>query len=82
MSNKFSNFTTEELEQEVTRRRELPAQITEPDWTALIDYVKEGMDQVSYGQGFPKDFEHWIYETVLETIYGADVWTWINTKAR
>lgn len=80
MSHKFKNYTTEELEAEVNRRKNMPKMIVDPNWDGLMDYVEESLDQVSRGDGFPKDFEHWIYENVMETLYGTDIWAWLNSR--
>lgn len=43
----------------------------------IIVYTEKMFDDLDAGLGTDSD-EHYLYETVLESIYGKDVWTYIN----
>ena len=79
----FKETTDEALQAELDRRKAereeeaKPRPVAEPDWSrvkeAAIDHVERSM---RYGR--EKDVEHYIYEQVLETVYGADIWDTLN----
>lgn len=63
-------------------RRLPPPTLTNPDWSKLTKYVTETVEKLTRPEVTRrvtgKDFEHWIFETVMETIYGKDFWAWWN----
>ena len=46
-------------------------------WNDLKAMVTNIMDDYE-DQGYSKDEEHYIYECVMTTLYGPDVFKWIN----
>ena len=60
---------------------DVPVEFTNPDFSKLEDYVLDAhKDAHKAGWREPKDFEHYVYEHVMEAIYGPDYWDWINRK--
>jgi hypothetical protein len=88
MPRNLVGWTDQELEAELKRRKEKskgpPKVLDNMDWLPLIDYVKMSVDDIAKepnGERYePKDFEHWIFESVMETIYGHDIWKWWNDQ--
>ena len=84
----LKRFSKEELQAELKRREEenqKPPPVSDNmNWLPLIDYVKSSIDEIAAApeeeRYEPKDFEHWIFETVMETIYGKDIWVWWNKQ--
>ena len=72
-------YSNEELEKELQRREnEIPEFVANIDWSKVLKYVKDEIEFIG-AYGFEhKDFEHELFETVIETIYGKDVWKWWN----
>ena len=60
-----------------------PQQLENIDLTALKeicqDYI-DSFDATDYCDD--NDFEHYIYETAMTTIYGKDIWKYINEKLK
>lgn len=59
---------------------ERPEENTNPDWTTVKKYIKAGMDHLEREGGEDKDFEHYVFEAVMEAMYGPDVWDWYNQR--
>ena len=58
-----------------------PVEFTTPDFSKLEDYVLDAhknAHQADWRE--PKDFEHYVYEHVMEAIYGPDYWDWIDRR--
>lgn len=56
-----------------------------PDLTALRRLVDDYMDDVAmvekdHDHIIDEDFEHYIFETAVETFYGKKVWDYINER--
>lgn len=75
----FANFSTEELQEELERRKK-PCPVLNPDWASVLAYTQAALTQVACGNGLPKDFEHYLMETVLEAVYGKGIFPWWNGK--
>lgn len=81
----LKNVSTEQLEEELKRRKEgnkvpQPLPLEQMNWQPLVAYVQSSVQEVAEEEGEPKDFEHWIFESVMETIYGKDIWKWWNNQ--
>jgi hypothetical protein len=82
-TNKLAGFTLKELQEEIECRRNIrPERIVFTNWTTVANVVMVAIDSVHRGDGVPKDFEQQLLETVLETMYGKDIFKWWNTKLR
>jgi hypothetical protein len=86
MQKSLEQLSDEQLEAELARRAEAKKQAAIPkpldniDWVPLTNYVVTSVKEVANGDGEPKDFEHWLFEMVMETIYGPDIWKWWNKQ--
>ena len=79
----LGNISDEELQAELDRRKAereeaaKPQPIAEPDWSKVramaVKHVEDTLRRERQ-----KDAETHIYETVLEAVYGADIWTRLN----
>lgn len=77
----FADFSTEELEAEIRRRKAYrPTIQADIQWGKIINYISSVINQLKMGESLPKDFEHQLMVLCIETIYGADVWEWWNEK--
>ena len=75
--------TDEALQAELNRRKAereekaKPQPVTFPDWSKVksmaIDHVERTLRRES-----EHDAKQYIYEQVLETVYGADIWDTLN----
>jgi hypothetical protein len=82
----FDQFTDEQLEQEMARRQRIkeeekkPKQIERPDLTRLRQSCQTYIDTLADKGYPPKDGDHYIFETAMNTIYGDRVWSWVNER--
>lgn len=80
----FADFSDKELETELMRRRDeankKPVRIQHTEWKKVSSYVEEAIESIHSGERVPKDFEHYLMETVLEAMYGVSIWKWWNDK--
>ena len=75
----LSEYTTQELEYELEfRKTGAPEEIKDKDWSKVERQVRGIMDQVAEGGYYPDDDPHYLFEAVLETMYGREVWDWYN----
>ena len=89
-TNKLSGFSLdelqkelEELQEEIKRRRNMrPERTLYTNWTTVANVVMVAIDSLHRGDGVPKDLEQQIFETVLETMYGKDIFKWWDAKLR
>lgn len=81
--NKLAKFTDGELEAELERRKEnnkLPIPINFPSWNLLRDYTHIKLQRLVNGELTLEEFEEFVYQTTLETIYGDAFWSWFNRQ--
>jgi hypothetical protein len=81
----FADFSMEELEAEIKRRKEEfkrpePLDLKEIKWGVIIDELEEVMNSLERGHRYPDDFESFLYEKVMEIVYGPDIWKWVKAK--
>ena len=72
----------EDIQRELQRRQKInlerPKINPNPDLTALKSLTEETINNI-IETGFPgKDHRHFIYEKVMEALYGSQVWDWLN----
>ena len=60
---------------------DVPVEFPNPDFSKVLAYVLDA-HQAAHEANWrePKDFEHYVYEQVMDAIYGPDYWDWINRK--
>jgi hypothetical protein len=59
---------------------EKPDMVDFPDWTDLEKICQDYIDEVAKGDYVDEDFPHFIYETSITTLFGNDVWAFINKR--
>lgn len=79
----LSKMTDEALEAELKARKlkqqQGPKPLDNPDWGKLTRYVTGTVERLAKSEDeYEKDFDHWVFEQVMETIYGKDFWPWWN----
>lgn len=84
----LEDFNTEELEKEIERRKKEKQQESKPkpleniNIDQLITACEEHIEHIEdiINKEEYDDADHYIYETVMDCIYGEDVWDWINNQ--
>lgn len=76
----LKKFTDDELENELKRRRQAPDPLESEDVNIsnIRKHAKEYIESVHKTGRPPKDAEHFIFESVMATFYGNDIWSWLN----
>ena len=71
-----------ELERRERRRLALPRAKADNDinWSNLLECLNEGLEHLERNGYHGKDFEHYVFECAIETVYGRDVWKWWNER--
>lgn len=76
--------TNEQIEQELARRKmKFPAGLEfseKPDFSPVIEMVKENIQHLITHGCEEKDIEHYLYETATECCFvnGERYWKWLN----
>lgn len=77
----LSDYSDEELQEELEERQKLndiPQPLDNIDYSDVYASAVEYITELSESGREPKDAVHYMYETVMETIYGPGVWDYIN----
>lgn len=78
----LSRLSDEELEAELEARQaeenQPPPLVEKPDWNKLKNFVVSQVEEISKPDGYSKDFEHYVFEEVMSTLYGKGFWDWFN----
>lgn len=74
----LARFTTEQLQAELEFRKTQPKPMAEVDWTPVYSYVVDVNTRLMVEGEQERDFEHYLFERVLEAMYGPKVWDWYN----
>lgn len=81
----LSNISIEDLEKEIEKRKNVkiysPKIKSDIDYSRIISETESHVGRVLEGTA-REDDDHYIYETVMETIYGKEYWEWHNTHNR
>lgn len=79
---KFDEISDEELQEELDRRSAPPDQLASEDIniSSLSKQASEFLDSLQKNGCSPKDAEHYMFEGVMTTFYGPDIWDWINKR--
>lgn len=75
MSNNLNDYSIEELEKAIKLKKmqKKIKPLSNPDFSELVETVKEGVEyQLKNGEEM-KDFEHWCFESALKAVYGQDI---------
>ena len=75
----LTQFKTEDLEQELERRRKipLPTRRTVVDLTSLFDYFDIAFSDVEDGLPFPMNFHYHVFRKTANALY-HDFFDWYN----
>jgi len=78
----IGDFSTEELQEEITRRKSpkvtRPAMIVEPNLGYLCSYLENQVGKWSVKGEVGDDDPEYIFEEVMKTFYGPDFFEWFN----
>lgn len=83
MPKDLTKVSTEELEAELARRQSLqgvPEPLENPDFSELIECVKNGVQEMINKQYEDDDFSHFVYEAAMEAVYGKGFFDWRNKQ--
>ncbi len=79
------HYSDDEIEQEVARRKRLRETMPKPkdtiDYGLVLAFAKETIKDIDIGE-FDNDTHSTMFEIVMESIYGPDVWAWIQEKRK
>jgi anti-sigma regulatory factor (Ser/Thr protein kinase) len=82
MAKDLSEFSDEELERELNQRerqQSKPTQLPHPDWSVVKTNAEEYLEYlVEHGRA-DEDADHYIFESVMDALYGSDIWQFINS---
>ena len=81
MNNDLNSFSDKELKMELERRAELkmPKPLEGIDWRPVIDAAKDYLEFcASEDWHDDTDDAMFMFENVMQTIYGKNIWDWIN----
>lgn len=56
----------------------IPRAVTAPNFSRVRRTVVDGIKTLVKEQREPKDFEHAVFEKVMEAVYGPTCWEWFN----
>jgi len=75
----LGKFSDDELKEELERRNEVPDQLEVVDFTNLKLEVRNYLIAIRDGR-IPKDGEHYLFENLMKTLYGPDIFNWIRPR--
>ena len=82
----ISKLSTEELEAELERRKQeaelnsMPKPLEDINIDAIKKIAQEELEYITKNGVNSKDIEHWMYETVMISVYGDDIFDYLNSK--
>lgn len=56
--------------------------ISTDNYSVLCDLCSQYLDLVKTGSVDDSDLEHYIFEVALESVYGDDVWKYVNERIK
>jgi hypothetical protein len=78
----LDDYSDEDLQQELNDRKQrknnAPQPLENPDYSNVFASAVEYMTDVSESGREPKDYDHYMFETAMEAVYGKGVWDYIN----
>ena len=78
----LDNYSIEQLEKELHRRKgpPEPLELEEVDLTKLRAQAKDYLDYLHEKKYESKDARYYMFEGVMKTLYGPDIFDWINER--
>ena len=83
MKKKLKDYEDWEIEAELRRRRSeepIPFIQEEVDWNKVYHEVVEGVKHAWINERAPKDFDHYVWETAMQAVYGSTIWAKWNRR--
>lgn len=79
----FENFTDEQLEEELNRRKKMRAETPQVrqniDWSEVMSQAAAEVEAITSGEyNEDEDDKQYMYEAVMTAIYGSDYFEWAN----
>ncbi len=71
-------FQIEMLQREKRKVNE-PQMVENPDWTSVREMTVEYLQSLCNESNIDDDFQQYLFEEVFTTLYGKDVWKYINS---
>jgi hypothetical protein len=79
----ITDFSTEHLQQELERRKATPKPLENPDFSNLIAYCNQHINDIENGLNIKySDINEHLYQQTLIAVYGIDVMKWIRQFMR
>ena len=77
----LKDYSIEELKLalKIKEQEKIPEIIPNPDFTNLINMSKEYINDLANGR-FNEGDTHYFYEELMTTLFGKDIFTWINKR--
>lgn len=70
-----------ERRREEEKKNAKPIPLNDIDWNPILKYVKAEIDHINaFGYG-TKDFKYYLRDKVFTSIYGPDIWKWLNSNS-
>lgn len=63
----------------LSKEKARPKLVSNPNISDLLKRAEAYLDEVE-GDHVDDDTEHYLFESVMETFYGKDVWLWVNNN--
>lgn len=57
-----------------------PQEKCPPDFSQVVKMARSQFEATKKLEYDPKDIEHYIYEGVMEAVYGKEFWPWRNER--
>lgn len=58
----------------------IPKPLAKPDFNHISNMCEEHLYQLAQGYEDDGEFKQWLYEAVLEAVFGDDIWHWVNNQ--
>ncbi len=81
----LESYSSDDLKEELDLRERLedtPEMIPDPDFTRLKQLAQSTVDVVETKDRINSSTTHYIYECVMETLFGDEVLSWIAEKTK
>jgi hypothetical protein len=78
---KFKNISTQEIEEELKNRKVLenmPKKLKNINYKEIEDFAESIVSGVIKDGCYPKDYEVYMTEAVLQSVYGQDIYKILN----
>ena len=63
---------------DITKEVQRPQPVENPDFSRLIKQLEENMDNIVKGNYSDDDDDHYAWESLMQCVYGKDIFNWYN----